>query len=177
MDGSACYSEKNVSYLSSAPLAITQVVTRTHWAGKSGIKSGAAEPYSIAMAMVEKPLLLLHIFLSAPSIGSGIASQLTMTLLPTMTQLSREMLKWLLSPSTLGVCVWTLPIEGAEVPLHTMQSAMLQSVHSGSGMVPCTKHYSTLPHYPAQRGLALNTYWWMLLSYNLTLLYLHMLKR
>ena len=58
-------------YLSSAPLAITQVVTRTHWAGKSGIKSGAAEPNFITMAMVEKRLLLLHIFLSAPSIGSG----------------------------------------------------------------------------------------------------------
>ena len=45
------------------PLAITQEVTRIHWAGESGIKSGAADPYYIAMAMVEKLLLFLHTFL------------------------------------------------------------------------------------------------------------------
>ena len=70
--------------------------------------------------------------------------------------------------NTGGLCGY-LHIEGAEVPLLTMQSAMLQSVHSGSGPVPCTLHYSTLPHYLAQRGLALNTSRWMLLTYNLQL--------
>ena len=61
-----------------------------------------------------------------------------------------------LTVNTGGLC-GHLPIEGAEAPIHTMQSAMLQIVHSGSGPVPCTLHYSTLPHYLAQRGLALNT--------------------
>ena len=110
------------------------------------------------MAMVKKPLLLLlHIFLLlflCRGIGSFSANHDTFAVNDSIVEGDVRMTAPTVNPRGLS---GHLPIEGAEAPLHTMQSAMLQSVHSNSGPVPCTLHYSTLPHYLAQRGLALNT--------------------
>ena len=130
MDESACYSEKNVKISEFCPSCHhSGGHTRIYWAGKSGIKSAAAEPNFITMAMVEKPLLLLHIFLSAPSIGSGSFSANHDTFADNDSIVEGDVEMTALTVNTGGLC-GHLPIEGAEVPLHTMQSAMLHSVHS-----------------------------------------------
>ena len=109
MNESACYSEKNVRISEFCPpLAITQVVTRTHEAGESGIKSGAAEPNFITMAMVEKPLLLLHIFLSAPSIGSGSFSANHDTFADNDSNVERDVRMTAPTVNTGGLCRYLL---------------------------------------------------------------------